>query len=82
MDDLFERTGVRGFSLLSRGHPDDAALPAFAASGKAQRFILERLKIQPADLIRQFEQWSCTQDKGTYLKLFEGFLLTCRGSGI
>ncbi|KAJ7294036.1 hypothetical protein C8J57DRAFT_1043373, partial [Mycena rebaudengoi] len=63
LGDLFERTGARGFFFLSRGHADDAAMPVFTDSGDAARFILERLKIQPLDLVRQFEQWSCTQDK-------------------
>ncbi|KAJ7232806.1 hypothetical protein C8J57DRAFT_1578507 [Mycena rebaudengoi] len=59
---LYERTGTRGFFFLTRGHVDDATMPTFGDAGDGIKFCTEALKMQPLDIVRQFEQWSCTRD--------------------
>ncbi|KAJ6603101.1 hypothetical protein B0H10DRAFT_2229866 [Mycena sp. CBHHK59/15] len=66
MLDLFERTGIRGLALFSHGNPDDAALPHCVDSDDVLAFFQQVLDISPLDLLRRFEQWSCTQDKASH----------------
>ncbi|KAJ7159875.1 hypothetical protein C8R43DRAFT_947961 [Mycena crocata] len=62
--DLYERTGVRGFAVFSRGNPDDSALPHSVESDGSMDFFEQVFDISEYDLICKFEQWSCTQDGG------------------
>ncbi|KAJ6493466.1 hypothetical protein C8R45DRAFT_989855 [Mycena sanguinolenta] len=62
MVNLFARTGVRGFMMLTRGHPDDSALPCFYDSGESRKFFPEVLDLSPFDLVRKHELWSCNRD--------------------
>ncbi|KAJ6565123.1 hypothetical protein B0H10DRAFT_1965806 [Mycena sp. CBHHK59/15] len=61
--DLFEHTGIRAFALFSRGNPNNAALPHSVESNNTSTFFQQVLGISPLDLLRCFEQWSCTQDE-------------------
>ncbi|KAJ7115402.1 hypothetical protein C8R44DRAFT_880701 [Mycena epipterygia] len=61
--DLDERTGTRGFAFITRGHVDDSQLPTFIDSGDSAKFCIEVLKVSAVDLLRRFEQWTCTRDK-------------------
>ncbi|KAF8217908.1 hypothetical protein K438DRAFT_1747160 [Mycena galopus ATCC 62051] len=63
--DLYERTGIRGFTLLSRGHADDAALPHAVDSDDALNFFAQVMGMPTVDVVRKFEQWCCTQDSGS-----------------
>ncbi|KAJ7472625.1 hypothetical protein FB451DRAFT_1469460 [Mycena latifolia] len=63
--DLFERTGIRGFAFLSRGNPDDAALPHCIDSDDALEFFPQILDMPYVDILRGFERFSCTLDNGT-----------------
>ncbi|KAJ6596492.1 hypothetical protein B0H10DRAFT_2197160 [Mycena sp. CBHHK59/15] len=68
--DLFERTGVRGFAIMSRGHPDDAALPHRVDSdGVLQSFFAQQYKRSALDVLRLFESHSCAMDDGGKEKL-------------
>ncbi|KAJ6477233.1 hypothetical protein DFH09DRAFT_1342205 [Mycena vulgaris] len=58
---LFERTGTRGFCLMTRGHCDDGVIPTFLHSGESKAFVIEVLKRAPLDVLRLFEQWSCAR---------------------
>ncbi|KAJ7138736.1 hypothetical protein C8R43DRAFT_955214 [Mycena crocata] len=58
-------TGIRGFAMFSRGHPDDPSLPHRCDSDEALEFFAQVLGISSLDVIRRFEQWSCAQDDGT-----------------
>ncbi|KAJ6603185.1 hypothetical protein DFH09DRAFT_1301012 [Mycena vulgaris] len=60
---LHARTGVRAFSMFSRGHPDDAAMPCFVDSDNARQFFQDVLDVSAYDLVRKFELWCCNQDK-------------------
>ncbi|KAK7046965.1 hypothetical protein R3P38DRAFT_2507494, partial [Favolaschia claudopus] len=60
--DLFERTGTRFISMFSRGHPDDPSYPYIVDSDNSRRFFKEVMKQSYSDVVRKFEQWSCTQD--------------------
>ncbi|KAJ7192616.1 hypothetical protein GGX14DRAFT_406143 [Mycena pura] len=60
---LNARTGTRGFIVLTRGHVDDASMPAFMHSGGAVGFLIEVLKMTPHDMLAQLEQWSCTRSE-------------------
>ncbi|KAJ6476163.1 hypothetical protein C8R45DRAFT_1009013 [Mycena sanguinolenta] len=62
MVNLFARTGVQGFLMLTRGHPDDSALPCFYDSGESRKFFPETLDLSPFDLVRKHELWSCNRD--------------------
>ncbi|KAJ7094073.1 hypothetical protein B0H15DRAFT_799083 [Mycena belliarum] len=65
MLDLFERTGIRGFAMFSRGNPDDAALPVCLDSDDALDFFQQVYDIPWADALRAFERHCCTMDNGT-----------------
>ncbi|KAJ6632012.1 hypothetical protein B0H10DRAFT_2250699 [Mycena sp. CBHHK59/15] len=65
MLDLFECTGIRGLALFSCGNPNDAALPHCVDSNDTLVFFQQVLDISPLDLLRRFEQWSCTQDEAS-----------------
>ncbi|KAF8209479.1 hypothetical protein K438DRAFT_1666212, partial [Mycena galopus ATCC 62051] len=64
MKDLYERTGVRAFAMFTRGNPDDPSVPHIEDSDEARLFFLEHLKMDILDVMRKFEQWSCTRDSG------------------
>ncbi|KAF8145172.1 hypothetical protein K438DRAFT_1992111 [Mycena galopus ATCC 62051] len=64
MKDLYERTGVRAFAMFTRGNPDDPSVPHIEDSDEARLFFLEVLKVDILDVMRKFEQWSCTRDFG------------------
>ncbi|KAF7347992.1 hypothetical protein MSAN_01751300 [Mycena sanguinolenta] len=64
MDNLYARTGVRGFAMCTRGNPDDPAKPHFVDSDDSRDFITQYLKMDPKDLVRKFELWACTRDSG------------------
>ena len=61
---LFERTGTRGVALFTRGNVDDHFMPTYAESGGAFDFFLQATKIPGLTYVRQFEQWSCLQERG------------------
>ncbi|KAJ7068931.1 hypothetical protein B0H15DRAFT_807362 [Mycena belliarum] len=60
---LYERTGTRCIAFFSRGHVDDGFLPTYAESGGSMDFFLQSLQVSGLDVVRRFEQWSCTQDR-------------------
>ncbi|KAJ6522109.1 hypothetical protein DFH09DRAFT_1424189 [Mycena vulgaris] len=62
--DLYERTGIRAFAVFSRGNPDDTALPHCVDSDDALAFFTQVLDMPEVDVLRKFEQWSCTLDNG------------------
>ncbi|KAJ7445934.1 hypothetical protein FB451DRAFT_1292519 [Mycena latifolia] len=62
--DLFERTGIRGIALFTRGNPDDEALPHGVDSDDSLDFFQEELGISFLDALRSFERYSCTLDNG------------------
>ncbi|KAJ7854346.1 hypothetical protein B0H13DRAFT_1903722 [Mycena leptocephala] len=63
--DLYERTGVRGIALFTRGHPDDPSVPHVVDSDETRSFFQEALGVSVLDVLRLLEQWSCTRDKAT-----------------
>ncbi|KAJ7145932.1 hypothetical protein C8R44DRAFT_863757 [Mycena epipterygia] len=63
MINLHSRTGVRAFSMFSRGHPDDPAMPCFVNSDNARQFFQDVLDISVYDVVRKYELWCCNQDK-------------------
>ncbi|KAF8214556.1 hypothetical protein K438DRAFT_1749659 [Mycena galopus ATCC 62051] len=62
------RTGIHSFTLLSRGHADDAALPHAVDSDGALNFFAQVMGMPTVDVVRKFEQWCCTQDSGSRKK--------------
>lgn len=66
---LYERTGTRGFAFFSRGHIDDSVMPTFAQAGEAVAFFVEVMKVPAIDILRRFEQWSCTRGQGAWRRL-------------
>ncbi|KAJ7076261.1 hypothetical protein B0H15DRAFT_1006277 [Mycena belliarum] len=62
--DLFERTGIRGFAVLSRGNADDAALPVCVESDDILDFFMQTYDFSWGDMLRAFEMYCCTRDKG------------------
>ncbi|KAJ7158163.1 hypothetical protein C8R46DRAFT_1225182 [Mycena filopes] len=64
LEDLYERTGVRGIAVLSRGNTDDPSLPHAVESDGASGFFMKALGISLLDFLRQFEHYSCTKDSG------------------
>ncbi|KAJ6589802.1 hypothetical protein B0H10DRAFT_1961237 [Mycena sp. CBHHK59/15] len=63
--DLFERTGIRGIALFTRGNADDPTLPHCVDSDDVMEFFGQNLGIPAVDVLRRFESWSCTLDQGT-----------------
>ncbi|KAJ7467012.1 hypothetical protein FB451DRAFT_1483998 [Mycena latifolia] len=63
--DLYERTGIRGFAFLSRGNPDDPALPHCVDSDDSLNYFPKMLDMPYVDALRGFERYSCTEDNGT-----------------
>ncbi|KAJ7643276.1 hypothetical protein B0H17DRAFT_1148554 [Mycena rosella] len=67
--DLYERTGIRGFAVLSRGNPDDAALPhAVDSDDYMGTFFTKAYNLSNLDLLRNFELHSCVMDNGNKTK--------------
>ncbi|KAJ7144559.1 hypothetical protein C8R44DRAFT_725483 [Mycena epipterygia] len=62
--DLYERTDVRAFAFFTRGHPDDRSMPCIVDSDGAREFFQDVFESSPLDVVRKFEFWSCTRDKG------------------
>ncbi|KAJ6522600.1 hypothetical protein B0H19DRAFT_1086050 [Mycena capillaripes] len=60
---LHSRIGVRAFSMFSRGHPDDPAMPCFVDSDNARQFFHDMLDMSVYDLVRKYELWCCNQDR-------------------
>ncbi|KAF7359987.1 hypothetical protein MVEN_00725700 [Mycena venus] len=60
---LHTRTGTRCVALFTRGNVDDQFIPTYAESGGSFDFFIQSLKIAGLDVLRLFEQWSCTQDQ-------------------
>ncbi|KAJ7612354.1 hypothetical protein DFH06DRAFT_1345098 [Mycena polygramma] len=60
---LHERTGTRCVALFTRGHVDDTFMPTYAEAGGSFDFFIQAMKTPGLDVIRLFEQWSCTQDR-------------------
>ncbi|KAJ7202705.1 hypothetical protein B0H12DRAFT_1243983 [Mycena haematopus] len=60
--DLYERTGVRALAMFTRGNSEDAAMPVIVDSDQARQFFQQVLKLDVHDVVRMFEQWSCTRD--------------------
>ncbi|KAJ7868473.1 hypothetical protein B0H13DRAFT_1897049 [Mycena leptocephala] len=58
---LYERTGVCGFAMFTRGHPDDPAAPYIVDSDNARDFFEDALEIPCFDVVRKMEQWACTR---------------------
>ncbi|KAJ6599946.1 hypothetical protein DFH09DRAFT_901650, partial [Mycena vulgaris] len=58
---LYERTGTRGIAFFTRGHLDDSVMPTVVQSGDAIAFCVEVLKKPAIDIVRLFEQWSCSR---------------------
>ncbi|KAJ7858439.1 hypothetical protein B0H13DRAFT_1901820 [Mycena leptocephala] len=58
---LYERTGVCGFAMFTRGHPDDPAAPYIVDSDNACDFFEDALELPCFDVVRKMEQWSCTR---------------------
>lgn len=50
--------------LISRGHVDDQIEPEWLAPGNTINFIRDVLNLDPFDVIRRFEQWSCSKELG------------------
>ncbi|KAJ7724934.1 hypothetical protein DFH07DRAFT_971051 [Mycena maculata] len=61
--DLFERTGVRAFTMFTRSHAEDSAVPNIVDSDNAREFFKQVFGKSFSDFVRKFEQWSCTLDK-------------------
>ncbi|KAJ7631497.1 hypothetical protein B0H17DRAFT_1150267 [Mycena rosella] len=67
--DLYERTGIRGFAVLSRGNPDDAALPHAVDSDDCMgTFFTKAYNLSNLDFLRNFELHSCVMDNGNKTK--------------
>ncbi|KAJ7661842.1 hypothetical protein B0H17DRAFT_1144489 [Mycena rosella] len=67
--DLYERTGIRGFAVLSRGNPDDVSLPHVVDSDDCMNsFLKKAYNISGLDLLRNFEYHSCIMDDGNKMK--------------
>ncbi|KAJ6459295.1 hypothetical protein C8R45DRAFT_1109620 [Mycena sanguinolenta] len=61
---LFERCGMYGIAIFSKGHIQDKTIPYILESASASDFIRECLKIDPMDLVVRFEQWCCSRELG------------------
>ncbi|KAJ6481167.1 hypothetical protein C8R45DRAFT_933064 [Mycena sanguinolenta] len=61
---LFDRCGMYGFAIFSKGHVQDKTVPYILESAGCSDFIRECLKIEPMDLVAKFEQWCCSRDLG------------------
>ncbi|KAJ7678388.1 hypothetical protein B0H17DRAFT_1139450 [Mycena rosella] len=55
-----KRMGTRGIAFFTRGHLDDTGMPAVLQPGEAVAFCVEALKKPAVNILRLFEQWSCT----------------------
>ncbi|KAJ7137125.1 hypothetical protein C8R44DRAFT_869201 [Mycena epipterygia] len=62
--DLYERTDVHAFAFFTRGHPDDRSMPCIVDSDGAREFFQDVFESSPLDVVRKFEFWSCTHNKG------------------
>ncbi|KAJ6473909.1 hypothetical protein C8R45DRAFT_1103576 [Mycena sanguinolenta] len=61
---LFERCGMYGFAIFSKGHIQDKTIPYILESAGCSDFIRECPRIDPMDLVAKFEQWCCSRDLG------------------
>ncbi|KAF8203390.1 hypothetical protein K438DRAFT_1964868 [Mycena galopus ATCC 62051] len=61
--DLYERTGIRGIAIFSRGCTDDPGIPHAVDSDDAMEFMQQELDIAPLDFLRKFEHWCVRQDE-------------------
>ena len=66
MENLFERCGMAGLAIFSKGHVQDRSIPWILESAAAGDFLRESLNIEPMDLLAKFEQWCCAREKGTW----------------
>ncbi|KAJ7239782.1 hypothetical protein B0H12DRAFT_1074942 [Mycena haematopus] len=60
---LYERTGVRGVAMFTRGHPDDPTIPYMVDSDETRKFFEQALGMSEMDVLRKLEYWACTRDK-------------------
>ncbi|KAF8141013.1 hypothetical protein K438DRAFT_1995399 [Mycena galopus ATCC 62051] len=61
--DLYERTGIRGIAIFSRGCTDDPGIPHAVDSDDALEFLQQELDMDPFDFLRKFEHWCVMQDE-------------------
>ncbi|KAJ6487576.1 hypothetical protein C8R45DRAFT_929836 [Mycena sanguinolenta] len=64
IQNLYERCGMYGFAVVSKGHVQDKTIPYIMESAGSGDFIREILGIDPMDLVTKFEQWCCSRDLG------------------
>ncbi|CAK5263329.1 unnamed protein product [Mycena citricolor] len=64
MGNLFERTGIRAVAFLSRGNPEDSALPHMIDSDGAKDFFPEVMDTPAVEALRKFEAWNVARDSG------------------
>jgi hypothetical protein len=69
LTNLYERTGVRAFTVFSRGNADDDTLPQAVDSDNALEFFLQEMGTDQLDVMRKFERYSCTMDEGEFFSL-------------
>lgn len=66
IENLYERSGMYGFALFSKGHIHDKTMPFVVQSKGAANFLRESLGVDPMDALAKFEQWCCARDGGTF----------------
>ncbi|KAJ7306955.1 hypothetical protein DFH08DRAFT_975752 [Mycena albidolilacea] len=64
IDNLYERSGMHGFAIFSKGHIQDLTEPYIMQSAGSLDFFREVLRLDPLDVIAKFEQWCCAREKG------------------
>ncbi|KAF8128083.1 hypothetical protein K438DRAFT_2000468 [Mycena galopus ATCC 62051] len=61
--DLYERMGIRGLAIFSRGCADDPGIPHAVDSDDSMEFLQQELDLPPLDFLRKFEHWCVMQDE-------------------
>ncbi|KAF8179788.1 hypothetical protein K438DRAFT_1977150 [Mycena galopus ATCC 62051] len=61
--DLYERTGIRGLAIFSRGCADNPGIPHAVDSDDSMEFLQQELDLPPLDFLRKFEHWCVMQDE-------------------
>ncbi|KAF8194876.1 hypothetical protein K438DRAFT_1968823 [Mycena galopus ATCC 62051] len=61
--DLYERMGIHGIAIFSRGCTDNPGIPHAVDSNDALEFLQQELDMDPLDFLRKFEHWCVMQDE-------------------
>lgn len=64
MQNLSERTGVKGVAFFSRSHVNDSFIPSWTNTEGSLPFVSEVLGFTPAEVSQKMEMWHCVDVRG------------------